>query len=248
MGAEAYDVEECPRSLQFVQRRVCISMFEWFSDSQPDSADSSSRPSTNAEWLSALQEPEPDPDALDALRNLLIQGLQAALQKRVPRRADALAEDFAQDAMVKILDKLDSFRGDSQFTTWAQKIAIRTAFTGLRRKRWENVSLDELTADEGASPEPNATAASPSHPDPADETNQQLLLDRVQALIRETLTDRQRTAIQAVMRDMPLDEVARRMDTNRNALYKVIHDARQKMKRTLEEEGLSVEQLLAELR
>jgi len=220
-------------------------MFEWFRGSS--SSDSGSRPSTNEEWVSALQEPDRDPAAIDALRDQLIRGLRVALNKRVPRRADALAEDFAQEALLKILDNLDTFRGESQFTTWAQKIAVRTAFTELRRKRWENVSLDELVEKEGNLFQPEAESASQNHTNPEDATNQQLLVDQVHDIIQEELTDRQRTAIQAVMQDMPLQEVARRMDTNRNALYKVIHDARQKMKKALDDRGLSADQLLSEL-
>ncbi len=58
----------------------------------------------------------------------------------------AAIEDFAQDALVKILGNLDSFRGESHFTTWAQKIAVRAAFTELRRKEWCDVSLQDLVA------------------------------------------------------------------------------------------------------
>jgi len=203
-------------------------------------------PSTNEAWLEALQVPDRDPAAVEGLRTLLVRGLHAALRERVPRRVDALAEDFAQDALIKILDKLDTFRGESKFTTWAQKIAVRTAFTELRRKRWENVSLQAVVADD-ETPSSDAVAP-PEQTGPDESTSQQMLLDRVQQIIQNTLTDRQRTAITAVMQDMPLQEVARRMDTNRNALYKVIHDARQKVKDTLETQyDLSADQLLAEL-
>jgi len=203
-------------------------------------------PSTNEAWLEALRAPDRDPEAIEGLRALLVRGLHAALRDRVPRRIDALAEDFAQDALVKILDKLDTFRGESKFTTWAQKIAVRTAFTELRRKRWENVSLQDVVADDEA---PSSDVAAPREQTGPDEsTNQQMMLDRVQQIVQDVLTDRQRTAITAVMQDMPLQEVARRMDTNRNALYKVIHDARQKVKDTLETQyDLSADQLLAEL-
>jgi RNA polymerase sigma-70 factor (ECF subfamily) len=219
-------------------------MFEWLRGSS--SSDVESRPSTNEEWLSALQGPPPNPAAIDELRTQLVRGLRAVLKKRVPRHAEALAEDFAQDALIKILDELDTFRGESQFTTWAQKVAVRTAFTELRRKRWENTSLDDLLDEEGPF-QPEASSGAQPHPDPEDATNQQLLVDQVQDVIQSELTDRQRTAIQAIMRDMPLQEVARRMDTNRNALYKVIHDARRKVKDALEDRGLSADQLLAEL-
>jgi RNA polymerase sigma-70 factor (ECF subfamily) len=213
------------------------------------SSDPTDRPSTNEEWLAALQEPNRDPEALAALRSVLIRGLRAALKKRDLRQAGSLAEDFAQEALVKILDKLDTFRGESKFTTWAQKIAVRTAFTELRRKRWENVSLQDMLSEEGeASTMPDAAATPGDRTNPEESTSQQLLLNRVQHVIEGELTERQQTAIQAVMQDMPLEEVARRMDTSRNALYKAIYDARQKIKSLLEERhGITADQLLDEL-
>jgi RNA polymerase sigma-70 factor (ECF subfamily) len=42
-----------------------------------------------------------------------------------------------------------------------------------------------------------------------------------------------------------MEEVARRLGTERNALYKLLHDARVKLKRSLERDGLSADELLA---
>lgn len=221
-------------------------MLNWLSST--DTSDSQAVPSTNDEWMTALQGPDPDSTALEELRQTLVRGLQAALRKRVPRRADTLAEDFAQDALVKILDKLDTFRGESQFTTWAQKIAVRTALSELRRKRWNDVSLnDMLSEDEGGPTRPGVAASPEVEDDPAESTSQRLLMDRVQRIIQEELTERQRKAVTAVMHDMPLQEVADRMDTTRNALYKAIYDGRQKVKRALDDEGISAQRLLDEL-
>jgi RNA polymerase sigma-70 factor (ECF subfamily) len=221
-------------------------MLNWLSST--DTSDSQAVPSTNDEWMTALQGPDPDSAALEELRQTLVRGLQAALRKRVPRRADTLAEDFAQDALVKILDKLDTFRGESQFTTWAQKIAVRTALSELRRKRWNDVSLnDMLSEDEGGPTRPGVAASPEVEDDPAESTSQRLLMNRVQRIIQEELTERQRKAVTAVMHDMPLQEVADRMDTTRNALYKAIYDGRQKVKRALDDEGISAQRLLHEL-
>jgi len=226
-------------------------MLDWLSNlgsSTSESPELEDRSAENEKWVSALEGPDPDPKALHELRDILVQGLRAALAKRVPRRADALAEDFAQDALLKILDKLDTFRGESKFTTWAQKIAVRTALTELRRKRWENISLDDVLSDEEDGPVmPDLEAASETEADPEEMASQELLTRRVHQAIEEVLTDRQRKAIQAVMQEMPLQEVARRMGTNRNALYKLIHDARQNLKAALKDEGITAEQLLGEL-
>ena len=198
---------------------------------------------SNGEWLADLRGPERD-QALDNLRAILVRGLRYAMADR-PSVTEADLEDFVQDALVKILGALDSFRGESRFTTWAQKIAIRVAFTELRRQRWADVSLQDLAGRyEGADLTP-AVLTDPAI-SPERRTVQQMLLEMVQRLIAEELTERQRQAITAAMiGGMPLDEVARRMDTNRNALYKLIHDARQRLKTRMMEEGLSIEDVLA---
>lgn len=202
-------------------------------------------PQTNEEWLEALRPPRNE-KALEELRAILVRGLRAALRKRVDRDAEPLAKDVAQDALLRILDRIDTFRGESKFTTWAQKIAVNLAFSRLRRKRWEDVSLAELTAPDDESLDTTPAFADPAH-GPDEQTSDQLLLHRVERIIEEQLTDKQRTAITAVMNDMPLQEVARRMGTNRNALYKLIYDARQRLKKELEKQDLSPEAILAEL-
>jgi RNA polymerase sigma-70 factor (ECF subfamily) len=161
-----------------------------------------------------------------------------------PGVTEADIEGFVQDALLKILDNLDSFRGESRFTTWAQKIAVHEAFTELRRKRWEDVSLDDMIAHY----EGDFTPSILTDPDPSPEqqVTQQALLELVKRLIAEELTDRQRRVLIAVLfAGMPTEEVARRMGTNRNTLYKLIHDARQRLKRRMIAEGISVGEALA---
>ena len=202
---------------------------------------------TNEEWLNALQGPEQAP-ALEDLRKFLLRGLGHALNKQSNLAATDL-EDFVQDALLKILDSLDSFRGESRFTTWAQKIAVRVALTELRRRRWRDRSLDELIeapTDEGHTPTFMPSLMADSTATPEQQALQSSLLDAVQKTIQEKLTDKQRQAMIAIrVHGMPLEEVARRMDTNRNSLYKLLHDARQKLKSELLGQGLSAEEILA---
>jgi RNA polymerase sigma-70 factor (ECF subfamily) len=199
---------------------------------------------TNQQWLAALSEPGPEQEgALADLRAFLVQGLGYAMADR-PRVLDADIEGFAQDALLKILDNLASFRGDSRFTTWAQKIAVHEAFTELRRKHWENVSLEEIIARYEGDFTPSFLTD--SDPSPEERVTQRRLMETVKRLIMEELTNRQRQAIIAVVfAGMPTEEVARRMGTNRNALYKLMHDARQRLKRRLQAEGISLEDALA---
>jgi RNA polymerase sigma-70 factor, ECF subfamily len=146
--------------------------------------------------------------------------------------------------LLKILDGLGSFRGESRFTTWAYKIAIHVAFTELRRRRWQNVSLQDLVTqyDEG---DFTPAVLADSAPSPEQRAAQQMMLDMVRQLIDEELTERQRQAmVAAVFGGMPLQEVARRMGTNCNALYKLLYDARQRLQQRMLARGVSIEDLM----
>jgi RNA polymerase sigma-70 factor (ECF subfamily) len=196
---------------------------------------------TNEEWLAALRGPERD-EALVGLRAFLVRGLGYALSSRSDVD-DQILEDFSQDALLKILDNLDTFRGESRFTTWAQKIAVNVAFTELRRLRWQDTSLDELTEGFSLDFVPDMLVDRSAGPD--QQATQRIFLESLRRLIATELTDRQRQALVAVrIHGMPLEEVARRMGTNRNALYKLLHDARQRLKRKMEAEGLSPQDVL----
>lgn len=198
---------------------------------------------TNEQWISALCGSGRD-EAIADLRAILIRGLRSALNQR-RGVSDAAIEDFAQEALMKVMDNLDSFRGESRFTTWSQKIAVRVAFTELRRKEWRNVSLQEIT-DRYDTSGHESRAFADSQPAPEDLATQQVMFDTVRRLIYEELTERQREAMVAVMLNgMPLEEAARRMDTNRNALYKLMHDARKRLKARLVSEGISAQDVLA---
>jgi RNA polymerase sigma-70 factor, ECF subfamily len=200
---------------------------------------------SNQEWLAALRSRDNE-QALEELRLSLQRGLHYALAGRMDNlQLEALEEDIAQDAVVKVLTNLDTFRGESQFLTWATKIAVRLAFSELRRKRWRDVSIEALQKeDEGQEYTPAFLAD--SSPSPEKQASLNGMMNMVQQMMEETLSERQRTALQAVMAgQMPLEEIARRMGTNRNALYKLLHDARLRMQKRLVEEGLSPQDLLA---
>lgn len=203
---------------------------------------------TNQEWLSALRVPGPDQEeALSDLRLIIMKGLPYALSKWMTLgdpKFDPLVEEVTQDTLLRVLDKIDTFEGRSKFTTWVHKIAIRLALTELRRRRWKNVSLESLVEGEDKVIVPQLLE-DPS-PNPQLTTEQGDLLFRVQRIIAEELTEKQRTAmVAALIKGMPLEEVARRMDTNRNALYKLMHDARLRLRDRLKDEGLTPEDVLA---
>jgi RNA polymerase sigma-70 factor, ECF subfamily len=204
---------------------------------------------TNDEWLNDLQaEGDLRESALADLQQIILTGLPYALNKWLPTsdpRFASLAEEVAQDTLLRVLDRLDTFEGRSQFTTWVHKIAVRIALTELRRKRWENVSLEELVEGE-ESPPMGGLMMDHQTPTPEEQVEGADMMQRLQRIIAEELTDKQRQAMMAVaIQGMPLEEVARRIGTNRNALYKIMHDTRLRLKRRLAQEGLTPEDVLA---
>jgi len=203
-----------------------------------------SDPRSNQDWVRDLQGPDSE-NAIADLREILLRGLRAALASRIRRDLEFVIEDFVQEALLKILANLDTFRGESKFTTWAHKIAVNVAYTELRRRRWQDVSLQEMVDGfEGN----DFTPVILTDPEvtPEEKATQFSLLEFVQNVIDEDLTEKQRMAITAVMLNgIPMDEVARKMDTNRNALYKLIYDARQRLQRSMLENGISPQEVLA---
>lgn len=206
------------------------------------------RKRSNEEWVNELRgEAARREEALADLRETILAGLPYALQPWLSAqdaRFEALAEEAAQDTLVRVLERLDTFEGRSQFTTWVHKIAVRIALTELRRKRWENVSLDELVeAEDRAGFARLMTDRQAGTPESTVEATD--LMRRVERILAEELTGRQRQAMLAMaVQGMPLEEIARRMGTNRNALYKLLHDARLRIKRRLEAEGLSSDDVI----
>jgi RNA polymerase sigma-70 factor, ECF subfamily len=204
---------------------------------------------TNEEWISDLRSGGvPRDAALADLRQVVINGLPYALNRWLPTsdpRFSPLAEEVAQDTLLRVLDRLDTFQGRSQFITWVHKIAVRIALTELRRKRWENVSLEELV--EGDESVPMGSLLKDSRAStPEEQFEGADMVQRVQRIIADELTDKQRQAMIAIaIKGMPFEEVARRMGTNRNALYKMMHDTRLRLKLRLSREGLTVEDVLA---
>ncbi len=200
---------------------------------------------TNEQWVADLSAPgEAQEDSLSDLRAIIMRGLPYALSNWLSPsdpQFESLSEEVAQDTLLRVLDSLHTFEGRSKFTTWVHKIAVRIALTELRRKRWRDVSLDELTENV---PGEGLMAAQEAAPDVVAE--QRDMIEHLQRVISEELTEKQRQALIATrVHGMPMEEVARRMGTNRNALYKLLHDARQRLKSRLEEEGLSPEDVLA---
>jgi RNA polymerase sigma-70 factor (ECF subfamily) len=203
---------------------------------------------SNQQWLADLKRPGPEQEkALEDLRAIILSGLPYALASYLSPsdpNFEALAEETAQETLLRVLDKLETFQGRSQFTTWVHKIAIRIGLTELRRRKWRDVSLDGLIEGDPSSAKIKLLTDPGSGPERS--TLQADMLKRVERLINEELSEKQRQVMIAInIHGLPMSEVARRMDTNRNALYKLLHDARIRLKTRLTAEGLSPDEVLA---
>jgi RNA polymerase sigma-70 factor, ECF subfamily len=208
---------------------------------------------TNDEWLAELRSPpEQQAQALLDLQARLQRGIFYYLSRERSDLANLssheltqMAQDMAQDATLRVMENLDSFRGDSQFTTWATRIAVRVAISDLRRARYKDFSLEDISAEGDLLPASANPVASEKPPGPERAAEQTEVLVKVQKALEEVLTDRQYQALMATtIQGVPLEVVAEQMGTNRNALYKLIHDARRKLRTHLETQGLSLDYVL----
>jgi RNA polymerase sigma-70 factor (ECF subfamily) len=150
-------------------------------------------------------------DLRDFLRRTLAKGFG---QKLTPEDL----EDLAQESLLRVHGKLDTFQGQSRFTTWAATIAVNCTLSELRRRRYRHLSIEEAGEQADWSPSDGD--------EPVDE--EQIALMR--RGIVEALTDKQREAIQAALGGLPLMELARRWDVSQGAVYKLLHDARRRLK------------------
>jgi RNA polymerase sigma-70 factor (ECF subfamily) len=197
---------------------------------------------TNEAWLSDLRaEGELKAAAIKDLRAVIQKGLPYALSRwlspSVPQFS-ALVDEVTQETLLRVLDQMDTFEGRSQFTTWVHKIAIRIALTELRRKRWRDTSLDELTENEDIPPPQRLLEDPQASPENLAERSD--MLAHVRRVIDEELTDRQRKALTMLaIQDVSMEDAARKLKTNRNALYKLLHDARLRLKMRLAMEDIS---------
>lgn len=169
-------------------------------------------------------------DRLVALRAYLRRGLRRAISA-VP---DADIDDFVQEALLRVVGNLDSFRGDSRLDTWAMAIALRVAFGALRRRRHAERDLD-ANVERNVVAVPECAAG----PDPARDSERRDLAATLRSAIAEVLTERQRLAVVGELEGIPSEALAERLGINRNALYKLHHDARKKLKTAIAAAGFS---------
>ena len=190
-------------------------------------------------WIERLSPQSPQRDtAIAALHAHLLKAARYEVGRRRPSFPhlrggdyDDLAQQSADDALLAVLSKLDDFRGDSRFTTWAYKFALFEAGAKIRRRAWQGREVQmepegwSLLAHRGATPQEDVETAE--------------LLAALQDAVTTELTPHQREVLVAItLNDVPIDVLAERLNTTRGALYKTIHDARHKLRGALAARGL----------
>jgi RNA polymerase sigma-70 factor, ECF subfamily len=194
------------------------------------------------EWLADLRgQGSVREGAVVRLHALLLRAARFEVSRRRPtlphlRGGDLedIAQQAADDALVSVLARLDSFRGESRFTTWAYKFALLEAAVKLRKRAWQGreVPLEPETWG----------LFSSAGLEPPEEAEQSELLTALQQAIEDVLTPHQRRVLVALaLNGVPIDVLADRLSTTRGALYKTLHDARRKLRVHLADSGLSVD-------
>ena len=198
----------------------------------------------SGEWLRSLRASGAErEEAIARLHALLLRAARFEVARRRPTLPhlrggdlDDIAIQAADDALMGVLRRLDDFRGASRFTTWAYKFALYEAAVKLRKRAWQGREVPL---------EPEGWALfSSAGLEPDAEAEQSELLATLQAAIDDVLTPHQRRVLVALaLNGVPIDVLAERLNTNRNALYKTLHDARRKLRKHLDERGFVLDSL-----
>jgi RNA polymerase sigma-70 factor (ECF subfamily) len=144
---------------------------------------------------------------------------------------ESIAEDLAQDSLVIIMRQLDTFRGDSRFTTWAYRIVINLVAEHFRRRAWHQ-RLDRFPAE--------GTDRAGGEEGPSQVAESREVWAVIEHVINHELTARQRHALVGrIFEEKPLVVLAEELATDKDNVYKLIHDARKRLKRALAAEGLA---------
>jgi RNA polymerase sigma-70 factor (ECF subfamily) len=192
----------------------------------------------SAWWLGVLAETGPSREAaLARLHELLVRVARAEARRRGPwvriagPELDDLACQAAADALMAITRKIGQFRGESRFTTWACKFAIFEVSAKIGRHFWRHPGVPLDAEDWDRLPDRFGL-------DPAREAEWRDLLAALRRAVDDKLTPRQREVFVAiVLNDVPLDALVIELGSSRNAIYKMLFDARRKLRAALVTDG-----------
>jgi RNA polymerase sigma-70 factor, ECF subfamily len=192
----------------------------------------------SAGWLGALAGTGQQREAaLARLHEMLLRIAQRECRRRGPRlritgpELDDLAYQAAADAVMAITRTIGQFRGESRFTTWAYKFVIFEVSDKIGRHFWRNPGVPLDAEDWDKLPDRFGF-------DPAHQAEWQDLLAAVRRAVDTELSPRQRQVFVAIMVNaVPLDALAIELSSNRNAIYKMMFDARRKLRAALAANG-----------
>jgi RNA polymerase sigma-70 factor (ECF subfamily) len=193
----------------------------------------------SAGWVAALTDPSAlrREEAYDRLHALLLRIARSEVRRRgsdqrfTGPELDDLAHQAAADALLAITRKLADFRGESRFTTWAYRFVILEVSSKEGRHFWRRPTAVLGAEDWDRLPDRLGM-------DPAQESQWRDLVRALRQAVDDVLTDHQREVFVAVVLDgVPLDALVERWDTNRNAIYKTVFDARRKLRAHLVAHG-----------
>ncbi len=210
------------------------------------------RKRSNEEWLQALQsEGSRESDAIADLTELLrrsaffyLRRHRHELKDLAQEETEALAEDAAQEAVMAVRAKLEGFRGESAFPTWASKFGVGMALATLRKRQWRDVSLDRLP--DGWDQPPQTAISRDGWQQPELAAQRHEIWRAIQEVVNNDLTEKQRQVFSYILiHGVNAMVVADRLDMTPGAVYKLTHDARRKLLAALERRGLSKEEILS---
>lgn len=185
-------------------------------------------------WVRALAaEGAGHADACERLHTALLRVARAELWRRRERHdlrgpeLDDVAQQAADDALMGVIRKIGSFRGESRFTTWAYSFVVLEVSSALGRHFWRAPRV--VLETEGWERLPDRLGI-----DPAQAAEASDLFAAVRHIVETGLTPHQRRVFTAlVIRGVPLDALVVELGTNRNALYKTMFEARRRLRERL---------------
>lgn len=186
---------------------------------------------TNESWIHSLKSRDViiRDKAILELHKLLLRGLNAAFKNNICA-THTMLEDAAQDSLLRIIARLDTFRGESNFLTWVMKVAIRIVYAEMRKAGWKDVSFEDASESGGL----NLVDLVSSELSAEQRALQTFIVEKLWEAVNESLTDKQRDALIAdFVTGMPIEEIARKTNSSRNSVYKLLYDARQNLKKYL---------------
>ena len=175
--------------------------------------------------------------ALAELHAMLVRAARREVARRGPHQQitgpelEDLAYQAAGDALLAITRKIGQFRGESRFTTWAYKFVVFEVSAKIGRHFWRNPARSLDAEDWDRLPDRFGF-------DPARESEWRDLFGAVRRAVQTELTPRQREIFVAiVLNDVPLGALVVKLGSNRNAIYKMLFDARRKLRADLVANG-----------